>query len=256
MSDPYLTVVIPAYNEQRRLPPTVRAVLAHARERGWSVEVLVVDDGSTDGTARVTEELAREDPAVRLLALSPNQGKGAAVRAGMLAAQGQYVLFSDADQSTPIAEVDGLLAKLERDGYDLAIGSRAAAGAAVSRSQAWYRKWAGDFFGWATRLLVVRGVADTQCGFKVLTRATAQRVFPQVRSDTAIFDIELLAVAAREGCRVAEVPVRWAHDPETRLPYDWRRAIAIWCELFRIRRRQRIGWPPRVRGGAEESHGT
>jgi len=156
-------------------------------------------------------------------------------------------LFTDADQSTPITEVDRLLVKLERDGYDLAIGSRAVPGAEVKQPQVWYRALAGKLFGVGTKLCCIRGIYDTQCGFKCMTRPVARKVFPQVTSNTAIFDIEMLVVAAREGYRVAEVPVKWVHDPDTRIPYDLRRALKIWGELFRIRRAHRVGWPLKAR---------
>ena len=150
------------------------------------------------------------------------------------------------DESTPIGEVDKLLAQVEQEGYDLAIGSRAAPGAQVAESQAWYRNLAGKLFGLATRLLCVRGVRDTQCGFKLLKNEVAQKVFPQVTSPSAIFDIEMLVVATRQGYRLAEVPVRWVHDPDTRIPYDLRRALKIWMELFRIRRVQQVRQPMKV----------
>lgn len=240
MSDIYLSVVIPAYNEEQRLKkhlPAIRAYLA-----GRSFEIIVVNDGSTDGTARAAEELG-----ARLVDLQPNRGKGGAVRAGMLAARGRYVLFTDADQSTPICEVEKLLQKIEREGYDIAIGSRAVPGAQVEQPQVWYRALAGKLFGLGTKLLCIRGIADTQCGFKCMRREVAQKVFPQVTSNTAIFDIEMLVVATREGYRVAEVPVEWVHDPDTRIPYNLRRALRIWAELFRIRRVQRVGWPLKAR---------
>lgn len=164
----------------------------------------------------------------------------------MLAAEGRYVLFTDADQSTPISEVEKLLAKLEA-GYDMAIGSRAMPGAEVEQPQAWYRALDGKLFGIGTKLLCIRGIYDTQCGFKAMTREVAQRVFPQVTSLTAIFDIEMLVVATREGYRIAEVPVKWVHDPDTRIPYNSRRALRIWAELIRIHRALGLCWPLRVK---------
>lgn len=238
---PYLSLVIPAYNEEERLKKFVPGIVAYFQSKGWTHEIIVVNDGSRDGTARVARELP-----VQLIDLQPNRGKGGAVKAGMLAAQGRYVLFADADQSTPIQEVEKLLAKLEA-GYDMAIGSRAVAGAEVEQAQAWYRALAGKLFGVATNVCCIRGIADTQCGFKCMTRTVAQKVFPQVTSNTAIFDIEMLVVATREGYRVAEVPVHWVHDPDTRIPYNFRRALRIWGELFRISRAQRVSWPLKVR---------
>jgi len=246
-SGPDLSVVIPAYNEQERLRNHVPEIVAHLSEKKLGFEIVVVNDGSKDDTAAVTRELAKTYPMVRLIDLQPNRGKGGAVKAGMLDARGRFVLFTDADQSTPIGEVDKLLAKLEHDGYDVAIGSRSVPGAEVEQPQAWYRALAGKLFGVGSRLLCVRGFHDTQCGFKAMKREVAQKVFPQVTSTTAIFDIEMLVVAARGGYRVAEVPVNWMHDPDTRIPYNLRRALHIWGELFRIRRAQRVGWPLKVR---------
>jgi dolichyl-phosphate beta-glucosyltransferase len=224
----------------------IPVIAAYLRDTGRSFEIIVVDDGSPDGTARVTEELAEAYPTVRLLRLNPNRGKGGAVKAGMLAARGKYVLFSDADQSTPISEVEKLLPKLEGGGYDIAIGSRGMAGAQVEQGQVWYRELSGKVFGMVASCLAIRGITDTQCGFKCMMRDVARKVTPQITSDTAIFDIEMLIVATREGCRVAEVPVKWVHDPDTRIPYDLRRSIRIFAELFRIRRAQRVGWPVRA----------
>ena len=240
MSELDLSVVIPAYNEEARLKKHIPTIQVHLA--GKNFEIIVVNDGSRDGTATV----AKSFPNVRLIDLQLNCGKGGAVKAGMLAAQGRYILFTDADQSTPIAEVDKLLAKLDT-GYDIAIGSRAVPGAEVAQPQVWYRMLAGKLFGVGTRLFCICGIHDTQCGFKAMKRAVAQKVFPQVTSSTAIFDIEMLVVATREGYRVAEVPVHWVHDPDTRIPYNFRRALKIWEELFRIRKAQGVHFPLRVR---------
>ena len=237
---PELSIIIPAYNEAARLLHRIPAIQTHLA--GKSFEIIVVNDGSQDGTAAAVQAF----PGVRLLELQPNRGKGGAVKAGMLAARGRYVLFTDADQSTPIAEMDKLLAKLAA-GYDLAIGSRAVPGAVVEQPQVWYRMLAGKLFGLGTRLFCLRGIYDTQCGFKGMTWEVAQTVFPQVTSDSAIFDIELLVVATRAGYRVAEVPVHWVHDPDTRIPYNFWRAVSIWGELFRICRLQRGACPLRVK---------
>jgi glycosyltransferase involved in cell wall biosynthesis len=237
---PYLSVIIPAYNEQERLKRFVPGIVQVLQSRGQPFEILVVNDGSRDDTARVARELSKEFPMLRLIDLSPNRGKGGAVKAGMLDACGQFALFTDADQSTPITEVEKLLPKLERGGYDMAIGSRAVPGARVEEPQAWYRALAGKLFGVGTKIFCISGFYDTQCGFKVMKREVAQKIFPQVTSNSAIFDIEMLVVATREGYRIAEVPVQWVHDPDTRIPYNFRRAISIWLELFRINKTQKV----------------
>ncbi len=229
-----LSVVIPCYREAERLRKFIPGIVAYLQAKKVGFEIIVVDDGSPDDTAAVARTLP-----VRLISYQPNRGKGGAVKEGMLAAQGRYALFTDADQSTPIAEVEKLLTKL-RAGYDIAVGSRAVPGAEVKQPQAWHRALAGKLFGLGTRLLCIRGIHDTQCGFKAMTREVAQKIFPQITSNTAIFDIEMLVVATREGYRVAEIPVQWVHDPDTRIPYNFRRALRIWAELFRIRRAQRV----------------
>ena len=239
------TVVIPAFNEERRLPKAVAAITAYLESKCFSFEIIIVNDGSTDNTASVVEQLAKRNSSIQQIILNPNQGKGGAVLAGVLAAKGQLVLFTDADQSTPIEELELLLQAIQRDYFDMAIGSRTIAGANVEKSQVWYREFAAKLFGWASRWLCIRGFADTQCGFKCMKGSVAQAVFPEVTSRTAIFDIEMLIVATRKGFRIAELPVKWTHDPDTRIPYNFRRAIRIWAELFRIRRVQRVFFPLR-----------
>lgn len=229
----FLSIVIPAYNEERRLPRAVKEIAAFVKRKG-GFEIIVVDDGSKDATATVVRELAKTQPELCLISYQPNRGKGGAVKEGMLAAQGRYVLFADADQSTPIGELDKLLLKLERDGYDIAIASRRLPGAQVEGAQSWLRGLASKLFWQVVRLMAVRGVADTQCGFKCMTREAAQRIFPKVTTNTPVFDVEMLIVAAQEGLRVAEVPVRWVHDHDTRIPYNFSRAVRTWGELLRI----------------------
>ena len=247
MSELDLSVVIPAYNEEERLKRHVPGIVTYLQSKNRQFEIIIVNDGSRDGTVAITQALAQTYPMIRLIDLQPNRGKGGAVRAGMIVGRGRYVLFTDADQSTPISEVEKLLAKLEGDGYDVAIGSRAAAGADVEQGQVWYRALAGKLFGLGTRLLCVRGLRDTQCGFKCLKREAVQKVFPQLTTNSVLLDIEMLLVATREGYRIAEVPVHWVHDPDTRIPYDFRRALKIWGELFRINRIQHVRWPLKVR---------
>jgi dolichyl-phosphate beta-glucosyltransferase len=241
-----VSVVIPAYNEAERLRKHVPGIVAHLAARNESCEIVVANDGSRDETAGVVQELAKIYPMVRLVDLQRNCGKGGAVKAGMLAARGRYVLFTDADQSAPIGEVDKLLERLEA-GYDIAIGSRRMPGAEVAERQAWHRTLAGRLFGIGTRFLCIRGIHDTQCGIKAMTREVAQKVLPQVTSNTAIFDIEMLVVATREGYRIAELPVHWVHDPDTRIPYNLRGALGVWAELFRIWRAQGLRMPLRVK---------
>ena len=242
-----LSIFFPALNDAGTIASLVITARRTARRLTPDFEIIVVNDGSQDGTAQVTRELSKAFPMMRLIDLNPNRGKGGAVKAGMLDAQGQYVLFTDADQSTPITEVDKLLGKMEHENYDMAIGSRSMPGARVEQPQVWYRSLAGKLFGIGAKILCIHGIRDTQCGFKAMKREVAQKVFPRVTSNSAIFDIEMLVVATREGCRIAEVAVKWVHDPDTRIPYNLRRALKIWGELFRINRAQKVLWPLKAR---------
>jgi dolichyl-phosphate beta-glucosyltransferase len=229
---PWLSVVIPAYDEERRLPVTLRAVVAHLRNRGRPFEVVVADDGSRDGTTRVAEAAG---PDVRVLRL-PHLGKGAAVRAGVLAANGELLLVTDADLSTPIAELDLLVAAIER--CEVAIGSRNVAGARVTVPQRLDRRLMGRAFNLLVRVLLLPGLRDTQCGVKLFRRDAAVAVFRRCRSDGFAFDVEALALARRFGYRVAEVPVEWRNSPDSRVRplLDVPR---MFCELLTIRRRCR-----------------
>lgn len=211
--EPYLSVVVPAYNEAERIVPTIGAIASHVCELGFPWELLIADDGSRDATVAIVEELALAN--VHVLRAPRNGGKGSAVQRGMLAAQGRYVLFTDADNSTPIEEVGKLLVMLE-NGYDVAIGSRAAAGAAEANKSV-LRKLLSGGLRWLVRYVMRIGVQDTQCGFKLYTRAAAQRLH---RAQTLMgfsFDLEILYLAHRLGYRVAEVPVQWFDAPGSKV---------------------------------------
>lgn len=238
-----LSIVIPAYNEEKRLGQTIPKVVAYAQRRRGRFEIIVVDDGSQDGTSRTTQELAARYPTVRLITLSRNRGKGAAVKAGVLEASGSYVVFIDADLSIPIIELDKLLERHERGISDIAIGSRWVEGAEIELPQRWIRRIAGRLFSLATKCVAIRGIADTQCGFKSMTRDAAQKIFPWMTSPTAIFDVEMLMIATQKGFRISEVPVKCSHEPETRIPLNIRYAVRMFLELFRIRRAQKVRWP-------------
>lgn len=221
---PFLSVVIPAYNEEHRLPSTIDAVATYLSAQTYLWELIVVDDGSDDRTVDVARRLACDAGPYRILELE-HRGKAAAVRAGVLAARGENILFSDADLSTPISAVDELLA-MRQVGYDIVIGSRE--GASARRlGEPVYRHYMGRAFNWVVRAIAVRGVKDTQCGFKLFSRQAADRIFPKLRlhqTDAALtgprvsaFDVELLYIARRDGFRIAEVPVVWTHVPGSKV---------------------------------------
>ncbi|MFB3880541.1 MAG: dolichyl-phosphate beta-glucosyltransferase [Armatimonadota bacterium] len=208
-SGPYLSVVIPAYNEEGRLGPTLARVKEYLAAQTYTSDILVVNNASRDRTSEVAR--AAGVPVID----EPRRGKGAAVRTGMLAARGEYVLFSDADLSTPIEEVEKLLDRLQ-EGYDIAIASRGLPESNIVKHQPWYREIVGRFGNLVVRVLAVRGIADTQCGFKLFPREVAQRLFRVARLTGAAFDVEILFIAQRLGLRIAEVPVTWVDSPDTR----------------------------------------
>ena len=206
-----LSVVIPAYNEEARLPPTLTRVQEWLAGSGLTHEVIVVDDGSRDATVRVAQEAG-----VTVLAGEPNRGKGYAVRRGMLAATGARRLMTDADLSTPIEDVTALLGRLD-EGFDVAIASRAVAGANVEIRQPWYRENMGRLFNLLVRVLLLPSLRDTQCGFKLFSARAAEAAFGAARLDGFSFDVEVLYLARQQGFRIAEVPVTWRNDEATRV---------------------------------------
>ena len=244
----HLSIVIPAYNEERRIGPSLARILAYLGAQSWPAEVLVVIDGSRDRTAEVVRGVATCAVPVQVLDTGINLGKGACVRRGMLAARGALRLFTDADLSTPIEEVERLAHAVDR-GYDVAIGSRRLAGSRIAVAQPWWRRVMGRTFAWCVQRIAVPGIQDTQCGFKLFSARAAERIFPRQRIDDFGFDVEVLWIAHRLGYRVAEVPVRWTDDPRStvRPIVD---SLRMLSDLVRIRRADRRG-PYRSEAPAE-----
>jgi dolichyl-phosphate beta-glucosyltransferase len=217
MRSPALSVVVPAFNEAQRLPPSLLQIVEYLRQRGVDYEIVVVDDGSTDGTPAVAEAILTPLGARgRVLRNPRNLGKGASVRRGMLAARGARVLFSDADLSTPIEEVEKLERALD-EGAGVAIGSRAVDRALVEQRQSWPRDVVGRCFNFVVRAFAVRGIQDTQCGFKLFAGEVVAPIFARARIDRFGFDVEVLTLAQRLGIAIAEVPVRWRNNPDSRV---------------------------------------
>jgi dolichyl-phosphate beta-glucosyltransferase len=210
------STVIPAYDEAARLPAYLQGVLAYFQERREPYEVLVVDDGSRDGTADRVRDLQRTTEQIRLIVLPANRGKGYAVRVGMVNAAGDFRLFADADGATPIREL-GRLEPALRAGADVVIGSRVLLDPAVSVRALWHRKIAGRVFNWTVARIGLTGIADSQCGFKLFRAPAAEDLFRSLRTDGFGFDVELLLLARRRGYRVAEVPINWADQPGGKL---------------------------------------
>jgi dolichyl-phosphate beta-glucosyltransferase len=229
-----LSVVIPAYNESRRLAPTLHRVVDYLRREGRPFEVLVVDDGSTDDTSEVASSF--EPHGVRVLRQPVNRGKGAVLKAGVLESRGREVLLVDADLSTPIEEVEKLRPHLSE--AKLVIGSRAAEGAQITKRQPLMRELMGRTFNLLIRLLGVRGLRDTQCGFKLLDGDVARRLFQELTIERFAYDVELVLLARRHGYRVAEVGVVWADSPQSRVD-PMKDSMRMLLDVVRIRWR---GW--------------
>jgi len=236
MSDVALSVVIPAWNEEQRLPGTLRRILDFLRPRGAGFEVVVADDGSSDATASVVEKLAH--PSVRVLRGATNRGKGHAVRTGMLSARGKHRLMTDADLSTPIEDLKHLEDALA-GGADVAIGSRALAASRVEVRQSAFREGMGRTFNLGVRALLLRDLRDTQCGFKLFTAEAAEAAFSATRLDGFCFDVEALVAARRRGFRIAEVPVTWRNDTATRVGLA--KGALAYLDLLRVRANLALG---------------
>lgn len=211
-----LSVVIPAFNEELRLERTLRDAEAYLSSRALLYEIVVVDDGSRDGTSGLVVRLSEEFPQIRLIRLPQNRGKGYAVRTGVVNAEGNLVLFADADGATPIEEIERLEAAIA-NGADVAIGSRALDDDGVQVAARWYRRLIGRTFHFLVRTLTVRGIADTQCGFKLFTAEAAEALFSRMRMNGFSFDVEVLLLAQRVGYDVHEKPVNWEHQPGSRV---------------------------------------
>lgn len=229
--EPYLSIVIPAYNEAERIVPTIGAIASHVSGLGFTWELIIADDGSTDDTVKLVQELGFAN--LKLLIAGQNGGKGSAVQRGMLAARGRYILFDDADNSTPIEELAKVLSKLAQEGYDIAVGSRAVRGAEEAKRSLMRRLMSGAL-RWMVKHIFRIGVQDTQCGFKLFTREAAHHLC-QVQTIMGFsFDLELLYLAYKFGYRVAEVPVAWVDAPGSKVD-PTKEARRFLRDLVRIR---------------------
>jgi dolichyl-phosphate beta-glucosyltransferase len=241
-----LSIVIPAYNEESRLPKTLGRIFAYLQARPYRTEILVVDDGSSDRTSEIVNSCAQNYPGLRLVSNGRNRGKGFSVRHGMLEALGEIALFTDADLSTPIEEADKLLAAIRERGYDGAIGSRAMDRSLIEVHQSVIREQAGIFFNRLVRWIMGIEFSDTQCGFKAFRTERTRIIFEQQRIERFGFDPEILFLAKRQGFRVAEVPVRWSHDSATKVNVA-ADGIRMFLELLLIRWNAVRGFYPSAR---------
>ena len=230
---PHYSIVVPAYNESARIGATLERILEHLREQKWAAEIVVVNDGSRDKTAETVGRFAADHPEVRLIENPGNQGKGYAVRNGMLNARGRVLLFTDADLSSPIAEASKLFAALEQ-GADVAIGSRWLDPSLQFQRQSVKRQLMSRAFNLYARVLLNFSYRDTQCGFKAFTARAAEKIFPLQRIYRWGFDAEIVYLAHRFKLKVAEVPVSWGHDERSKM-HPWRDGFHMGLEMLRVR---------------------
>jgi len=230
---PKYSIIVPAYNERRRIGATLESLVAHLRHEQWNAEVVVVDDGSSDGTPEIVTRMGEERPEIRLVQNPGNRGKGYAVRNGMMHARGRILLFTDADLSAPIAEAAKLFAEMEK-GADVAIGSRWLDSSLQYHRQPLKRRILGRIYNLFVRGLLGFPYRDTQCGFKAFTRQAAEEIFPLQRISRWGFDPEVLYLAHRKGLKVTEVPVIWGHDERSTI-HPYRDGFRMGCDVLKIR---------------------
>lgn len=233
MNSNLLSIIIPAYNEESRLPAYLAGILDYVKHHEIFYEILVVDDGSIDSTSAAVETIAAENSRVKLIRLPHNRGKGYAVRAGMLQASGTLRLFTDADGATPITELERLRKAVDA-GADVAIASRALRDASCTVNAHLHRRVIGAIFNFIVTALTVKGIHDTQCGFKLFTDEAANTVFPLQRIDDFGFDVEILFLCQQRGYRIAEVPVNWTDIAGSKLSL-FRDSWRMFTDIFKIR---------------------
>lgn len=229
----YLSIIVPAYNEQRRLPKTLSSIDSYLRKQPYDYEILVVNDGSKDKTAEVVEDLKVKIKNLRLVDNKENHGKGFVVRQGLLEAKGEYRLFTDADNSTSIDQVEKMWPEVKK-GYDIVIGSRDLKESIIAVPQSWFRRRLGDLFNLFTQVTCgLWGIWDAQCGFKIFTKEAVEKIFPKCKINRFAFDPEILVIAKKLGFKIKEIPVVWINEPESKVKF--KSMVKMGLDLLKIR---------------------
>ena len=212
-----ISIIIAAFNEEKRIIPSLLKIKEYLNKQNIPYEIIVVDDGSTDNTHTAVRDLIKDIPYLKVIHYAPNKGKGHALRTGVLASKGEIILLSDADLSTPIEELSKLLPLIYNHKCDIAIGSRALALSEIVKKQPWWRQSMGKFFNKLVKALVIEDFKDTQCGFKVFRGDIARSLFKEAQIDRFAYDVEILAIGKKKGCKIVEAPVRWINSPESKV---------------------------------------
>jgi dolichyl-phosphate beta-glucosyltransferase len=228
-----ISIVIPAYNEEKRIGKTLKKVYEYFKEKKIEFEIIVVDDGSNDKTVEIVEKFSFDKKEIRILKHEKNMGKGAAVKTGILNAKGELILFTDADLSTPIEEFEKLKKEIE-NGYDIAIGSRGLKDSKIVIPQPFYRRIIGKIFPFLVRLIVINDFKDTQCGFKLFKKEAGKKIFSQLKTNGFAFDVEVLARGKKENFKIIEVPVVWINSPYSSVKI-FKDSFKMFISLLKIR---------------------
>ena len=233
MLEIYLSVIIPSYNEEKRLPRTLREINDYLSRQNFDYEIIVVSDGSTDRTCEVVESLKSEIKNLKIICEKINRGKGYGVKIGMLNAKGKFRLFTDADNSTPISEIEKFWPEFEK-GADIVIASRDLKGAILDPPQTLFRRFVGEVFKYLRKIIVgLWEIQDTQCGFKCFKGEAAEKIFPKCKIERFAFDPEVLLIAKKMGFKIKEVPVYWKNDLQSKVKF--KSMVKMLIDLFKIR---------------------
>ena len=231
-----ISIIVAAYNEEKRIIPSLFAIRDFCNSKNMECEIIVVDDGSKDNTRRVATEKIPQIPQLNVIGYDTNMGKGYALRTGVLSSKGDFVLLTDADLSTPIEELSKLLHFVHNNTCDIAIGSRALALSRILKKQPWWRQNMGKLFNKIVKTLVIDEFDDTQCGFKLFTGESARSLFKQARINRFAYDVEILALAKKNGYRVREVPITWVNSPQSKVN-PLTDSVQMFFDLLKIRGR-------------------